>query len=193
MSPGCVRSCRCRRTSAAVFSPVGLLLLPTSASRIASGDHAGLITQVDRTVRDLDVSVAFYHDVLGLPFVVPPTPWFEGNDLARGLGVEPPVALRIALFEVGDGPTWFEILQYRSPASRTERALPQSDVGAAHVAFHVDDIEATYRRLTARGVTFRGAPHLIHRHESGVEEWMAFFDDLDGKTLALMSQVRPPS
>jgi glycosyltransferase involved in cell wall biosynthesis/O-antigen/teichoic acid export membrane protein len=37
--------------SAAVFSPVGLLLLPASAARIASGDHAGLITQVDRTVR----------------------------------------------------------------------------------------------------------------------------------------------
>jgi hypothetical protein len=32
---------------------------------------------------------------------------------------------------------------------------------------------------------------MIHRHESGVEEWMAFFEDLDGKILALMSQVSP--
>ena len=38
---------------------------------------------------------------------------------------------------------------------------------------------------------FAGAPHLIHRHESGVEEWMAFFEDVDGKILALMSQVQP--
>jgi len=69
----------------------------------------------------------------------------------------------------------------------------QGEPGDSILYFRTDDIEATYRRLTARGVTFRGAPHLIHRHESGVEEWMAFFDDLDGKTLALMSQVRPPS
>jgi catechol 2,3-dioxygenase-like lactoylglutathione lyase family enzyme len=41
----------------------------------------------------------------------------------------------------------------------------------------------------SRHVKFRGAPHMIHRHESGVEEWMAFFEDVDGKLLALMSQV----
>jgi DNA-binding CsgD family transcriptional regulator/predicted enzyme related to lactoylglutathione lyase len=61
--------------------------------------------------------------------------------------------------------------------------------GDSILYFRVEDIEATHRQLTQRGVTFRGAPHMIHRHESGVEEWMAFFEDLDGKLLALMSQV----
>jgi len=55
--------------------------------------------------------------------------------------------------------------------------------------FQTRDIEAAHRRLEQRGVRFLGAPHLIHRHDSGVEEWMAFFEDLDGKVLALMSQV----
>ena len=32
---------------------------------------------------------------------------------------------------------------------------------------------------------------ILHRHENGVEEWMAFFDDVDGKPLAIMSQVAP--
>lgn len=57
--------------------------------------------------------------------------------------------------------------------------------------FTVADIQAAHAELTARGVVFRGAPHLIHRHESGVEEWMAFFEDLDGHLLALMAQVPP--
>ena len=57
--------------------------------------------------------------------------------------------------------------------------------------FRVPDIQAAHATLTARGVTFRGAPHLIHKHEDGVEEWMAFFDDPDGHPLALMSQVGP--
>ena len=55
--------------------------------------------------------------------------------------------------------------------------------------FRVDDINAAYDELRARGAEFEAAPHLIHRHESGVEEWMAFFPDPDGHLLALMAQV----
>lgn len=55
----------------------------------------------------------------------------------------------------------------------------------------VDDIGAAYNELTARGVEFKGAPHLIFRHADGLEEWMAFFKDPEGRALALMSQVRP--
>jgi DNA-binding CsgD family transcriptional regulator/catechol 2,3-dioxygenase-like lactoylglutathione lyase family enzyme len=55
--------------------------------------------------------------------------------------------------------------------------------------FRVADIRAAHETLTARGVTFTSAPHLIHRHESGLEEWMAFFEDPDGHTLAIMAQV----
>lgn len=56
--------------------------------------------------------------------------------------------------------------------------------------FQVRDINAAYDTLTARGVEFEGAPHMIHRHESGIEEWMAFFPDPDGHLLAIMSQVQ---
>ena len=54
----------------------------------------------------------------------------------------------------------------------------------------VDDIRAMHELLTARGVEFLGAPHLIHTHADGTEEWMVFFNDLDGRPLALMSRVR---
>ena len=39
--------------------------------------------------------------------------------------------------------------------------------------FRVPDIMAAHEALLARDVTFESDPHLIHRHESGVEEWMA--------------------
>ena len=54
----------------------------------------------------------------------------------------------------------------------------------------VDDIGTAHSELTARGVEFIGAPHLIHRHADGTEEWMAFFKDPEGRPLALMSQVK---
>jgi catechol 2,3-dioxygenase-like lactoylglutathione lyase family enzyme len=65
----------------------------------------------------------------------------------------------------------------------------EGEPGDSVLYFRTEDIEAAHRHLKALGVTFRGAPHMIHRHESGVEEWMAFFEDLDGKLLALMSRV----
>ena len=57
--------------------------------------------------------------------------------------------------------------------------------------FQAADIHAAHRQLEAKGVTFQGAPHLIHRHADGTEEWMAFFADPEGRTLALMAQVPP--
>ena len=57
--------------------------------------------------------------------------------------------------------------------------------------FRVADIGAKHVELLSRGVEFKGAPHMIHRHADGTEEWMAFFSDPEGRPLALMSQVKP--
>lgn len=56
--------------------------------------------------------------------------------------------------------------------------------------FRVPDIQAAYDELTRRGATFRDAPHLIHRHDDGTEEWMTFFSDLEGRPLGLLCQVK---
>ena len=64
-------------------------------------------------------------------------------------------------------------------------------VGESILYFAVDDIHEAHASLEERGVVFTSAPHLIHRHDSGVEEWMAFFDDPDGHALGIMSQSPP--
>jgi catechol 2,3-dioxygenase-like lactoylglutathione lyase family enzyme len=55
--------------------------------------------------------------------------------------------------------------------------------------FRVGDIHEACRMLAGRGVKFVDAPHMIHRHADGMEEWMAFFNDNEGKTLAVMAQI----
>ena len=56
--------------------------------------------------------------------------------------------------------------------------------------FLVDDIHAAQDSLAARGVKFTGAPHVIYTDDAtGGEEWMTFFEDGEGNTLALMSRV----
>jgi len=55
--------------------------------------------------------------------------------------------------------------------------------------FNVTDIHSAHVELAKRGVEFLGAPHLIHRHPDGTEEWMAAFKDNEGRPLAIHSQV----
>jgi predicted enzyme related to lactoylglutathione lyase len=57
--------------------------------------------------------------------------------------------------------------------------------------FTVEDIHAAQEELAGRGVAFSGAPHRIHTHDDGTEEWMTFFSDGEGNTLALMSRIGP--
>ena len=54
----------------------------------------------------------------------------------------------------------------------------------------VPDIGAAHATLAARGLAFTGAPHMIHRHPDGTEEWMAFFKDDEGRDLALHAVIK---
>jgi len=71
------------------------------------------------------------------------------------------------------------MLTEETEASRSESTL----------YLRVEDITATHGKLKSRGVEFINAPHLIHRHADGTEEWMAFFKDPEGRPMAIMSQV----
>jgi DNA-binding CsgD family transcriptional regulator/catechol 2,3-dioxygenase-like lactoylglutathione lyase family enzyme len=62
--------------------------------------------------------------------------------------------------------------------------------GESILYFRVQDISLAQTMLQAQGVEFINAPHMIHRHDDGTEEWMAFFNDNEGRPLALMSQVK---
>ncbi len=61
------------------------------------------------------------------------------------------------------------------------------------IYFRVRNIHMAADQLKERGVAFINAPHMIHKHGNGIEEWMAFFKDQDGRPLALMAQTSPSS
>lgn len=51
-------------------------------------------------------------------------------------------------------------------------------------------IDLAHQELKRRGIELSNAPHRIHRHADGTEEWMAFFKDPEGRPLAIMSRVK---
>jgi len=138
--------------------------------------HVGL------TVKDLDASIRFYHDVLGLPFSNEPSPWFDGEDLARGVGV-PGAALRQVSLLLGD--TTLELLEYSSPPSQTTEPLTSNSLGASHIAFLVEDVEAAKAELEAKGIEFYSPVNVVDEGVLAGWRWV-YFEDPDGYPLELV-------
>ena len=134
------------------------------------------------TVNDLDASTRFYHDVLGLQFSNEPSPWFDGPELGPAVGV-PGAALRQVSLLLGD--TTLELLEYKSPPSETTRPLLSNNIGASHVAFLVDDIEAKKTELESQGVEFYSDVNAVDEGVLAGWRWV-YFDDPDGYPLELV-------
>ena len=138
--------------------------------------HTGII------VSDLERSIDWYRDVLGLELLTEPGPVADDPELGEGLGV-PGAALRFATFAVGDDV--LELLEYSAPPSPIEEPMPQNALGSHHVALRVDDVRATYERLRQKGVHFFSPPNAIDEGVLAGWRW-AYFTDPDGITLELV-------
>lgn len=134
------------------------------------------------TVKDLDASIRFYHDVLGLPFSNEPSPWFDGPGLGPAVGV-PGAALRQVSLLLGD--TTVELLEYRNPPSQTTAPMPSNNIGASHIAFLVDDIRAKKAELEAKGIEFFSEVNTVDEGVLAGWRWV-YFADPDGYPLELV-------
>ncbi len=136
---------------------------------VPSMHHFGL------TVSDLDRSVAFYTGYFGLSEVMRPR--LEGAGISSAVG-RPDAKLTASLL-VGRN-TILELLQYERPAGRSYE-LTNSDVGAAHPCFVVDDVQALYERMAGDGVVFHNPPQ-----DLGWETLMAYCLDPDGINVEIL-------
>ena len=134
------------------------------------------------TVKDLDASIRFYHDVLGLGFSNEPSPWFDAPELGPAVGV-PGAGLRQVSLLLGD--TTLELLEYKSPPSETAEPLKSHNLGASHVAFLVDDIQAKKAELEAEGIEFYSDVNVVDEGVLAGWRWV-YFQDPDGYPLELV-------
>ena len=108
---------------------------------ITSMNHTGFV------VRDLDRSVQFYRDVVGLAVVI--TREREGVSISQVLGYEG-TRIRTANLGIADGHV-LELIQYVYPVGAERPSEERNTLGATHLAFNVEDIDATFDQLVSRG------------------------------------------
>lgn len=125
------------------------------------------------TVRDLDESLKFYTDVLGLE---------PSKELKRHVkemeqsGKMKNVKMDIAVLQVGEDR--FELIQYLNREGKKTDVNPW-DYGAQHIAFEVDDVQEVYEKLKKTDVEIITHPEA---NEEFGANWM-YFKDPDGGTV----------
>ena len=107
-------------------------------------------------VSDMERSLTFYRDKLGLVVVVDTE--MSGEMLDKEVALEG-AHIRVVELRVGGANVFLELLQYYTPQGKP---FPWDfrccDTGAPHIAFVVPDIEAAHMELSSVGVRFTAPP-----------------------------------
>jgi len=148
--------------------------MPTGWS-VTTVHHLGL------TVADVERSIRFYRDVLGMPLVGRRVA--DAEYVARQTGYEG-LRLDVASFRLApDSDQLLQIAQYQTHAGAAADQASNRP-GNSHLCLVVDDIHAAYQELKGRGVAFKSPPIEItagpHRGGFGV-----YLLDPDGYTIEL--------
>ncbi|MDA8218962.1 MAG: VOC family protein [Dehalococcoidales bacterium] len=135
------------------------------------------------TVGDMDRSIAFYRDLLGMELI---SDRVAGPEFAAKVTGIPGAALRVVYLEaIGYK---LELIQYT--AGQGERIDPKTNrPGSAHLCFNVEDIRRAYADLKAKGVRIQGEPMVVGGgpNKDGLTIYML---DPDGITIEL---IQPPA
>ena len=108
------------------------------------------------SVADMDQSIKFYRDVIGLEFPGNKIGWFEG-ELYENIFQLENASGKIASLTAGN--TIVELFEFEHPRGRkSDTRLAVNHHRINHICFEVRDVQKEYDRLTAAGVYFHYPP-----------------------------------
>jgi len=140
------------------------------------------ISHVGISVANLERSIEFYRDLLGLR-VLQEVPMRGPNyDAIMGLkGTDG----RIAVLRTGN--LEIELLEFKPPSRPAERERHVSDQGISHFAIFVEDAAGLYARLQAAGVRVHSA--LVYF--ASCTTTAVYFCDPDGNFIEMLQENMP--
>lgn len=165
-----------------------IAMLCASAALLNAQEITG-IGNFSHIVANLDKSLEFYRDVLGLEVVTPPRP-FDGNPAIMKLGDTPGAQSRMTQLRLPGAPAGsvgVEIIEYKDIDRKPAHPRFQ-DPGAANFALRVRDFDGVAERLKKSGthvMTLGGSPVTINGAHS------FFVQDPDGFIVELSESQNP--
>ncbi|MEY2483126.1 MAG: hypothetical protein QOK24_1654 [Verrucomicrobiota bacterium] len=146
--------------------------------RIMAADHTGI------TVANLERSLDFWRDILGFELSHRA---HQSGDLAAEITGVPGAEISLAVLKTPTGHK-IELLEYLAPPDRKHFEPRPCDVGSAHVALTVDDLDAVLSAIVPFGWKAAGEPQTL-RSGPNAGKRVAYVRDPDGTTIEFM---QPP-
>jgi glyoxylase I family protein len=143
--------------------------------RIISADHTGI------TVENLERSLAFWHDVLGLELSHTA---HQTGELAGEITGVAGAEIKLAVLKTPGGHK-IELLEYLAPPDRKHSDVRPCDVGSVHIALTVDDLDAVLERIAASGWKAAGKPQTLKTGPNAGKR-VVYVRDPDGTTIEFM-------
>ena len=133
------------------------------------------------TVKDIQVSLAFYRDLLGFE-VVNERPQVT-NSYFRAIIGYPDAVVYAILMRIPGSDHHLELFQYLQPVG-TPQDLEPKNPGSSHIAYKVDDLQAMYPTLKEANVNLISEPIYLDEgpNEGG---WALYMRDPDGIVIEL--------
>ena len=117
------------------------------------------VDHVAVTVPDLEQAIDFFTEVVGGEHVYTTGEFADdaGDWMYTNINVHPRSRLRIGMVRLG-AHTNLELMEYRAPDQEKDHPR-NSDIGASHLCFYVDDVDAAVEYFQGiEGVRVLGAP-----------------------------------
>ena len=140
--------------------------------------HAGLV------VRDLDISLVFYQELLGLSVFKRMKE--KGHYIERGVGITG-ASLEWVKLQAADG-SLLELIQYNSTTDTPQKVknAPSDQLGCSHVAFTVKNLDLLHKTLVDKGYNCNSEPQMS---PDGMVKVM-YCHDPDGIILELVEELQ---
>jgi catechol 2,3-dioxygenase-like lactoylglutathione lyase family enzyme len=176
--------------AAAAVAPVGAQPQPAPA-----GDVVG-VGNFAHIVSNLDNSLAFYRDVLGLEVTVQPTAFArtEMNEAIMKMGATEGGQSRIAVLKVPGLAMGIELIEYKD-IERKAQNPHFKDPGAANMSFGVRGLDAQFAKIEkhpgVKILTAGGKPVTLETPNGALHA--VFLLDPDGFVVELLDVASPPA
>jgi catechol 2,3-dioxygenase-like lactoylglutathione lyase family enzyme len=134
------------------------------------------------SVRNLDESVQFYTEVMGMEEGIRVS--HKGETISKVVAVE---AAEVDVCYVTKGIHRLELIEYKNKddAKLNTAYQSQDDPGLVHIAFIVDDVDETYQTIKGLGYEFNSPPMVTR--ENGPK--IAFFRGPDNVIIELYQKA----
>jgi catechol 2,3-dioxygenase-like lactoylglutathione lyase family enzyme len=156
--------------------------IPSEAIGLNRANHVGIV------VSDLDASIRFYEALTGTKIVNKDA--IGGPRMASVQGLDR-VLIRYANVHLDN--INIDLLQYEEPVPK-KASYAGNEIGAMHLCFEVDELDAVYSRMRDAGITFQGEPIVFEESDGlkdGIGTAVAYFDDPDGTHLEIIAPAGP--